>query len=302
MSRGDQSVKELLAEMHILRRQVAECRAAEEERAAERVELLRVNEALRREMAQREQEWARWCEARKLESLGTLAGGVAHDFNNHLTVVLGYTSLLLKPTSETPFGRPIQQIERAAERAAELVHQMLIYTGKGELEPQRIDLRRLVEEMAEPLRSSLSEGVELHVSSVEDQVTVDADAGQIRQALEHLIANANDAMEGAAGVVSLEVGTVEATRADLRKTYLEHALPSGELIYLEIADTGQGMDHETLGRLFDPFFTTRRTGRGLGLASVLGIVRSHGGTIKVESQEGEGSTFRILLPPAGKSA
>jgi len=242
-------------------------------------------------------------EAKKLESLGALAGGVAHDFNNFLTVIFGYTALLLKKLPpESGLGRHVLQIERASERGAELVHQMLTYSGQSDSKFEQLELRTLVEEMAQLLRISISKEVELRFHFPEEFLTVDADASRLRQIVMNLIVNANDAMEGAPGVISLTTGMIEADRSYLRGTYLDQALATGSYVFLEISDTGCGMDRETRARLFDPFFTTKPNGRGLGMASVLGIVRAHGGTIKVESQVGEGSTFRILFPRPGRPA
>jgi PAS domain S-box-containing protein len=237
----------------------------------------------------------------KLESLGVLAGGIAHDFNNLLVSVLGNAGLAL---AELDPGSPVRarltDIELAAQRAAELTRQMLAYAGRGRFVVQRLNLSEVVSELVALLRTVVARTAEIDVRLSEDLPDVEADASQLRQVVMNLVTNAADAIAGAAGRIEITTGRVCATR-----DYLAHCigedLAAGEFVFADIADTGCGMDEQTLARIFDPFFTTKVTGRGLGLAAVLGIVRSHRGAIAVESTPGVGTRFRLLLPAVAAS-
>ena len=235
--------------------------------------------------------------AQKLESLGVLAGGIAHDFNNLLVGVLGNAGLALLELPEDSSARqPIRDIEISAQRAAELTRQMLAYAGRGRFRVEPVDLSSIVEEMSLLLRRVISRQTQLSLRLAGQVPSVVADVTQLRQVVMNLITNASDALGDAAGTVTLETGTVNADRAMLASTYLNEELPPGPYVYLEVSDTGSGMDPATSARIFEPFFTTKFTGRGLGLAAVLGIVRGHKGAISVRSSPGEGTTFRVLLP------
>lgn len=238
-------------------------------------------------------------ETQKLESLGVLAGGIAHDFNNLLTGILGHASLA---KLEFP-GNPIlfeylDQIEKSSQRAAELCRQMLAYAGKGRFVVQNIDVTVLVEEITHLLQLSISKKAVMRFQLARGLPPVSADATQIRQILMNLVINASDAIGDRSGVISIVSGMMRADEAYLRSTYLSPDLPAGDYVFIEVSDTGCGMSKETMTRIFDPFFTTKFTGRGLGLAAVLGIVRAHKGALKVYSEEGRGSTFKLLLPCA----
>jgi PAS domain S-box-containing protein len=238
-------------------------------------------------------------ETQKLESLGVLAGGIAHDFNNLLTGILGNANLA---KLEFP-GNPIlfehlDQIEKSSQRAAELCRQMLAYAGKGRFVVQNLDVTMLVEEITHLLQLSISKKAVMRFQLTHGLPPVSADATQIRQILMNLVINASDAIGDRSGVINIVSGIVRADESYLRGTYLSPDLPAGDYVYIEVSDTGCGMSKETLARIFDPFFTTKFTGRGLGLAAVLGIVRAHKGALKVYSEEGRGSTFKLLLPCA----
>ena len=235
--------------------------------------------------------------AQKLESLGVLAGGIAHDFNNLLVGVLGNAGLALLELPEDSSARqPIRDIEVSAQRAAELTRQMLAYSGRGRFRVEPVDLSSVVEEMSQLLRRVISKQTQLSLRLGRDLPAVVADVTQLRQVVMNLITNASDALGDTAGTVTLETGTVMADRAMLASTYLNEQLPAGLYVVLEVSDTGCGMDGATSARIFEPFFTTKFTGRGLGLAAVLGIVRGHKGAISVQSAPGAGTTFRVLLP------
>ena len=233
----------------------------------------------------------------KLESLGVLAGGIAHDFNNLLTAVLGNADLALREMSPASPGREnLQEIAAASRRAADLCKQMLAYSGKGRFVVEPIDLSEIVEEMAHMLEISISKKAVLKYKFVEDLPAFRADATQIRQIIMNLITNASEAIGDRSGIISITTGAVDCDRAYLTESYLDEELPEGLYVSLEVADTGCGMDAETRAKLFDPFFTTKFTGRGLGLAAVLGIVRGHRGAIKIYSEPGKGTTFKVLFP------
>ncbi|MFZ5891866.1 MAG: PAS domain-containing hybrid sensor histidine kinase/response regulator [Myxococcota bacterium] len=237
-------------------------------------------------------------QAQKLESLGVLAGGIAHDFNNLLTTIMGSADLALNEVSPlSPARLYLDDIDRVSRRAADLCRQMLAYSGKGRFVIQAISLNELFAEMGHLLSVSISKKAILKYELAENLPSVMADATQLRQVVMNLITNASEAIGENSGVILLRTGTVlcDATYfADVVDDSEQHA--TGLYVYLEVVDSGVGMDSDTLSRIFDPFFSTKFAGRGLGLAAVLGIVRGHKGALKVQSQRGEGTTFRVLLP------
>jgi CheY-like chemotaxis protein len=188
----------------------------------------------------------------------------------------------------------LREVEQAAERAAELTQQMLAYSGKGKFQIQSLRLDALVQEMAKLLKSVVSRKVSLDLKL--ESASIEGDPTQLRQVVMNLIINASDAMEGKVGTIRVRTGMVYASAADLLSPYLPEELPPGDYAFLEVEDSGCGMSAETQAKIFDPFFTTKFTGRGLGLAAVLGIVRAHRGTIKVTSTMGEGTHFQMLFP------
>ncbi len=235
--------------------------------------------------------------AQKLESLGVLAGGIAHDFNNLLVAILGNADLALMDMAANAAERSsIEEIKRAAMRASDLTNQMLAYSGKGQFIIEPVNLNDLVGEMGRLLEVSISKKAILRYDLAEGLPTVEIDASQIRQVVMNLITNASDAIGSASGSISLRTSEVDADRSFLADTYLGESLPEGPYVCLEVSDTGCGMNAETLKRLFEPFYSTKFSGRGLGLAAVLGIVRGHRGGLKVRSELGAGSTFEILIP------
>jgi len=236
-------------------------------------------------------------QAQKLESLGVLAGGIAHDFNNLLMGIMGNTELALlklKPTS--PALPLIEKISTAAHRAAELTNQMLAYSGKGQFLIQPIDLSELVEEMTHLLETVVSKRAALRFDFAAELPAVEVDAAQIRQVVMNLLSNASDALGDKNGVITVSTGVIEVDRAYLTEVAMDGEIGEGRYVFVEVSDTGCGMDEATLHRIFDPFFTTKSSGRGLGLAATVGIVRGHRGAIKVYSEEGKGTAIKILLP------
>jgi len=236
-------------------------------------------------------------QAQKLESLGVLAGGIAHDFNNLLVAMVGNAELaLLEIPRESPVRRYVADIGETAQQAADLANQMLAYSGRGRFIVEELNISRVIREMQSLLSASISKKVILRYELAEQAPPVMADVVQLRQVIMNLVANASDAIDGRDGQVTIRTGVVDADREYLESAFLDESLPEGEYVFLEVGDTGNGMSVETQKRIFDPFFTTKFTGRGLGLAAVLGIVRGHKGAIRVYSQLERGSTFKLLFP------
>jgi signal transduction histidine kinase/CheY-like chemotaxis protein len=238
-------------------------------------------------------------EQQKLESLGVLAGGVAHDFNNLLMSILGNTSLALTDLPSThPAHAPLREIETASKRARDLVGQLLAFAGKGNVAPAPLDLNALVREMGDLLQTAMKARASLDYDLCSGSTVVMADPTQLRQVVMNLITNAGDAMKERHGLVRLKTRLRRVDAEELAETLLGAACEPGPYVVLTCSDEGCGMEGDTLARIFDPFYTTKRTGRGLGLAAVLGIVRRCGGTMDVESAVGVGTTFRLFLPYA----
>jgi signal transduction histidine kinase/CheY-like chemotaxis protein len=245
---------------------------------------------LREEQARREAE-ASEAQARhvqKLESIGVLAGGIAHDFNNLLHVVLGNADLArLQLPADAPAREHLDEVVRATQRAADLTQQLLAYSGRGAVETRHLDLSVEVHQMGTLLRTAISKQAALVWDLTPDLPTISADATQVRQIVMNLITNASDALGDAPGSITLRTGCAEDPPAGAGST---------DFVFLEVSDTGCGMETGTLQRIFDPFFSTKFAGRGLGLAAVMGIVESHHGHIRIRTAPAEGTTFRILFP------
>jgi CheY-like chemotaxis protein/two-component sensor histidine kinase len=242
-------------------------------------------------------------EAQKLESLGVLAGGIAHDFNNLLTVILGNDTLALSEAHPgTRLAKQLERIRAAAKHAEALTSQMLTYSGKASVSLKPLDLSELVEGMSELLAASISKKSRLKTFLERGCTLVAGDPTQLRQVVINLVTNASEALGEQPGRVGVSTGLMRADAAYLADTFGSQRLAAGEYVYLEISDSGGGIDEETRKRLFEPFFSTKFTGRGLGLASVLGIVRGHGGAIKLLTDPGKRTRFRVLLPPAARGA
>ncbi|MEQ8172378.1 MAG: PAS domain S-box protein [Candidatus Eremiobacterota bacterium] len=233
----------------------------------------------------------------KLESLGILAGGIAHDFNNLLVAILGNAELALL---ELPPGSPAQfylsEIENTSLRSAELCKQMLAYAGKGRLSVEPLNMSALVREMSQMLEVSISRKAIIRYKFQKDIPLIEVDATQIRQVIMNLIINASEAIKDRDGLISVSTGSMFCDSSYMSGSYLYEQLPERDYVYLEISDTGTGMDKETQMKIFDPFFTTKFTGRGLGLAAVLGIVRGHKGFLKLYSEPEKGTSFKVFFP------
>jgi PAS domain S-box-containing protein len=236
-------------------------------------------------------------QTQKLESLGVLAGGIAHDFNNLLTGILGQASLVsAKLGRESPARDAVKTIETAALRAADLTNQMLAYSGKATFVIESLDLSALVEEMAQLLTVAISKSASVKLDLDPELPLVEGDPVQLRQVIMNLVTNASEAIGDLDGVISVSTGFVDADRRYLDALAGNPRLQEGRYVFVEVSDTGVGMTEETQARILDPFFTTKFTGRGLGLAAVFGIVRSHQGAIRIDSEPGRGSTFTIVFP------
>lgn len=239
--------------------------------------------------------------AQKLESLGVLAGGIAHDFNNLLVSIMGHADLgRLRVPEGAPVVKNLEAIASTAQRAAELCKQLLAYSGKGRFVLDILDLSHEMQEIGQLLEVSVSKKTRLNYQFKENLPRTEGDRTQIRQIFMNLLTNASESLGGATGTVTIGTGEMWCDREYLETTVVDDELPEGQFVYVEVADTGSGMSTETQDRIFDPFFTTKFTGRGLGLAAVLGIIRGHKGAIKIHSVPDQGTTIRVLLPASSK--
>jgi CheY-like chemotaxis protein len=251
----------------------------------------------------------------KLESLGVLAGGIAHDFNNLLVGILGHAGIaLMELQPDSPLYVRMEEIQTAAQRAAELINQILAYSGKGRFVVRRCDLSEIAGEMAKLLHTAVG-GAEMEMHLSPGLPELDGDPAQMRQVIMNLITNASDAIGDRPGRIVLTTGTMHVDAeyiatvsaagdrlrqgsGESRRSGAEADVSPGEFVFVEVQDNGCGMDASTVQRIFEPFFTTKFTGRGLGMAAVLGIVRRHQGMIKITTAPDQGTTFRVLLPVA----
>jgi signal transduction histidine kinase/CheY-like chemotaxis protein len=252
-----------------------------------------------REAARREALERRAVEAQRLESLGVLAAGVAHDFNNVLAGILGNASLARRHLpDDSVLSTFLVPIERAALHAGELCRQMLAFAGKGRFTLEAIDVSAVVRDTAELLRYSAAAAAELDLRLALGLPAVTADPVQVRQALVNLVVNAAESYGPGGGPVTVSTGRQAVTEGEPSGAWRPGPPVPGEYAWLEVSDRGCGMDATTLARAFDPFFTTKFAGRGLGLSAVLGIARGHGGAVEAESAPGKGTRLRLLLPAA----
>jgi PAS domain S-box-containing protein len=252
--------------------------------------------AIRQAEEERRNIEARALQAQKLESLGVLAGGIAHDFNNLLTGILGNASLareILGPDTEA--GPELRLIETATKQAADLTGQLLAYAGKGRVAARALDLSKLIHETVPLLHVASGKRCPIQLECCSD-AWVHADASQLRQVVMNLAINAVEAVGEAPGGVRITTRLEHFEAARLAKAHVPSNLPDGDFVVLEVSDTGCGLDRDCVERIFEPFFSTKFTGRGLGLAAVQGIVKLHQGALEIETCIGEGTTFRVVLP------
>lgn len=243
-------------------------------------------------------------QAQKMESLGILAGGTAHDLNNLLVVMLGQASLALaRLAPEDPVRHHLQEVVKAAERATDLAQNMLAFSGRGLFETRPLHLNELVREIAHLPVAAIPEHVQLILELAESLPVIKADAEQMQQVLAKVITNAVDAIGSRPGTITISTAVTELLAETGRFLQgVDHPMLPGRYVLLTVQDDGCGMKAETQTKMFDPFFTTKGLGRGLGLAVVLGIVRSHGGGIQIESEPGRGTIFRLVFPVSGEEA
>ena len=238
-------------------------------------------------------------QSQKLESIGLLAGGVAHDFNNLLMGILGNASLALDSLQDAGrTGELLRDVVRASERAADLTRQLLAYAGKGRFVVGAVDLSRLIQDLEPLIHSSISRKVRLTLNLEPGLPAIQADKTQIEQVVMNLIVNAGEAIQDDAGSITVTTALRGASAEELGAFLTEHKV-EGSYVVLRVRDTGSGMDEETQKRIFDPFFSTKFLGRGLGLSAAFGIVRGHKGAIKVTSAPGQGTDFEVLFPALG---
>ncbi|MBS0632234.1 MAG: CHASE domain-containing protein [Verrucomicrobia bacterium] len=236
-------------------------------------------------------------EGQKLESLGTLAGGIAHDFNNILTGILGHASLTrLSLPPDSPLLPNIDVIESSSVRAAELCRQMLAYAGKGRFVVEHVNVSQLVTKLEPLLKVSVGRKVVLRLNLAPALPSILGDPAQLRQIVMNLVNNAAEATADPGGAIEVATGVITADAGLLSRCVAGAGLAPGEYVFLDVIDQGCGIAPEFIPRIFEPFYTTKFAGRGLGLAAVLGIVRGHHGALQVTSAPGRGSTFRLLLP------
>lgn len=239
---------------------------------------------------------AQFLQSQKMEAIGHLAGGIAHDFNNILTAIIGYSTLLQQKMKEDdPMRSMVNSVISSAERAANLTQELLAFSRKQIINPKPVEINDLVKNMEKLLLRLIGEDIEFRTILSEQQLWVVADRGQLEQVIMNLITNARDAMPGG-GILSIETATVEITRRQMDEQ--RDVIRPGRYAVISISDTGTGMDEETKEHIFEPFYTTKDVGKGtgLGLSVVYGIVKQHNGHIKVYSEKGHGTTFRIYLP------
>jgi signal transduction histidine kinase len=252
---------------------------------------------IRRDIAEIKRVEAQLRQAQKLESLGLLAGGIAHDFNNLLAALLGNLNLAQK---ELPPGNPatryLENAERTVLKASDLTKQMLAFAGRGSSQVAVVDLNQVVEEMTDLLRVSIPKKIDLRFRLAEDLPHLQADLGQLQQVVMNFVTNASDAIGDAEGMITIGTKAVNLDDAYIASTFPTQNLRPGAYVALEVRDTGSGMSPEVVARIFDPFFTTKKTGRGLGLSAMLGILRVHGAGIKIYTEVGQGSSFKLFFP------
>jgi signal transduction histidine kinase len=249
------------------------------------------------ERARAEAAERRLLQAQRLESLSLLAGGIAHQLNNLLMVIMGNANLATTALeTEDPLREYLVEIESASQQAARLARQMLAYSGRGGFTVRPVDLNEVVRSACAAFTERVATGVDVRLELAAAALRIAADETQIAQLVLNLMINASEALGSRGGEVLLATCAVEAGPSDFERAYTTPDLPAGAYMELIVADTGEGIAPETADHIFEPFFSTRLTGRGLGLPAALGIVRGHGGAIGIDSIPGQGTRVRVLLP------
>ena len=257
-----------------------------------------------RDVTERKRFQERLQQTQKLESLGLLAGGIAHDFNNLLTGIIGNTSVLLEDVApDSSMRAGLQDVENAAIRAAALTEQLLAYAGKARFVVEHLDLSALVREISNMIKTSIPKAVKVRLHLEAELPVIEGDVSQIQQLVMNLVINGAEAIgEGKEGAVVVTTRVQSVDERYIQQTLNAGEISPGEYVVLDVTDTGSGMSEETIARIFDPFYTTKFAGRGLGLAAAMGIVRGHQGALKVYSVPGEGSSFQVIFPVSSGQA
>jgi PAS domain S-box-containing protein len=233
-------------------------------------------------------------QAQKLESLGVLAGGIAHDFNNILAIIIGYCYLIKMDFESAELHIPL--IEKAAGRGSDLCCQMLAYAGKATIMQGQVSMRMLVEEMISMLKATINPNVAILPDLPTTIPLIYGDASQLRQIVMNLIINASEAIGEAQGEIRVSLATTVMRGGESDKDHLGQIITPGSYLCLDVTDNGCGMDEESRRRIFEPFYTTKFSGRGLGMSAVLGIITAHKGVLQITSKPGQGTTFKVYLP------
>ena len=255
-----------------------------------------ISDRKKAEEDQRNQE-RRALEAQKLESLGLLAGGIAHDFNNLLAAIMGNLDLaLLALPPDSPARDDLVAAGVSTKQAAELVQQMLAYSGQSRFTIETLDVGAMLHRTLQMARTTLPAHAQIQLRVPAALPAIEADESQVRQVAMNLIANAAEALENRPGTIELAAGTYALHEVPAAPLWPHAPLAAKQYVYVEVTDPGMGIPADQLGKIFEPFYSTKFTGRGLGLPAVLGIVRGHKGAIQVHSVPGQGSTFRVLFP------
>ncbi len=236
-------------------------------------------------------------QSQQLESIGRLAAGVAHDFNNLLTAILGHATFMQLQLPQNSVLHPcLENIQKASLRAADLCKQMLAYAGQGSFSIEQTDANDLIHDTVDLLKVSISKKASLAIDLHPDALLIKVDIAQIRQVVMNLVLNAAEAIGDRSGHIQVRTRVASPSAADLKEAVLATAEVRSRYVRIEVTDTGCGMDQETIDRIFEPFFSTKFAGRGLGLSAVLGILKAHDGLLRVTSQVGGGTSFQVFIP------
>ena len=256
-------------------------------------------EIIEREKAEKDREklFKKIIQKQRIESMGVMAGGLAHVFNNILMSVMGYAELAkLNSANETSVLKQVERIEKRIKEAADLCMQLLTYSGKIEYTKKQIAINQLVSDIKHLFTVVISKNVKIELELSENVPEIEGDYEKLSQALMNLLTNALEAIGKNNGLITVSTGISTISEEEIRINWPEHVFESSRFIYIQVKDNGVGMDKDTVKRIFDPFFSTKFTGRGLGMAAVYGIVKSYGGLVDIKSKPGVGSTITILIP------
>ena len=241
-------------------------------------------------------------QTQKLESVGTLAGGLAHDFDDLLTAILGQAASARDGLGPGSARDALEDLVRCAQRASHLAKQLLAYSGRSPAKVQSVDLSHRVRDVSRLVQASIPGRVRWMLEVAGDVPSIRADAAQISQVVMNLLMNAGEAIGARGGVVRVATGVCEISAAEAGRLVASREFGPGRHVFLCVEDDGCGLDREALSRIFDPFYTTKGAGRGMGLAAVLGIVRSHAGALSVTSEPGRGSSFKVFFPVSERTS